>query len=129
MNIDISTPSLLFPAITLLILAYTNKFLAIATLIRSLKTKYENNTKKGNLMLQITNLRRRVRLIKWMQIFGIFSFLLCVISLILIFQNNMVFAKFIFGGSLLSLFVSLILSLAELQISTKALELELENLE
>ena len=127
MNIDISTPSLLFPAITLLLLAYTNKFLAIATLIRNLKSKYEHNSDKVNLMKQITNLRKRVRLIKWMQIFGIFSFLLCVLSMISIFQNQMVLAKYIFGASLFSLVTSLILSLLELQISTKALEIELES--
>lgn len=127
--IEISTPSLLFPAITLLLLAYTNRFLAIATLIRSLRSKYEDTDESRNLIQQITNLKRRVRYIKWMQIFGVISFLLCVICMFLIFQKLNESAQYIFVGSLLSLLISLILSLLELQISTKALEIDLKNLE
>ena len=34
MHIDVSTPSILFPAISLLLLAFTNRFLALANLIQ-----------------------------------------------------------------------------------------------
>ena len=129
MSISITTPALLFPAITLLLLAYTNRFLAVATLIRSLHRKKVETPEKAVLEGQIKNLRLRIRLIKNMQIFGVISFLFCVITMMLVFNNSLEFANYGFGTSLVSLLISLILSLWELQISTKALEIELSDME
>ena len=50
MEIDISTPALLFSAISLLILAYTNRFLTIAQIIRNLKKNYDDNHNKSILL-------------------------------------------------------------------------------
>lgn len=125
---DLTTPALLFPAISLLLLAYTNRFLAIATIIRQLHKYYLEN-KKGVLEGQIKNLRIRLFLIRSMQIFGVLSFFLCVLSMIFIYQQNQVVGGFIFGVSLFALLISLAISLREIQLSTRALEIELSDME
>lgn len=129
MQIDISTPALLFPAITLLLLAFTNRFLALATLIRNLHAKYRANPDHDIIYDQISNLRKRLNMIRWMQAFGVFSFLLTVVCMFLLFQDLKVAANFIFGASLISLLFSLTVSLIEIHVSTKALNLELSDME
>jgi len=129
MQLDISTPALLFPAITLLLLAFTNRFLAIATLIRDLHARYKNNKDQDIIYDQINNLRIRLNMIRWMQAFGVFSFLLTVVCMFLLFQEFLLAANYIFGASLVSLLLSLSVSLMEIHISTKALNLELHDME
>ena len=129
MSITITTPALLFPAITLLLLAYGNRFLAVATLIRSLHKLNLENPGKAVLVGQIDNLRSRIRLIKNMQVLAVSSFVFCVLSMFLIFSNLMTLASYSFGASMLLLLVSLLFSLRELLISTRALELEISDLE
>lgn len=128
MNIDLTTPGLLFPAISLLLLAYTNRFLALASLIRGLHKQYQEHPNKI-LIGQIKNLRRRVVLIRNMQAFGITSLLLCVVCMFLLFAGEVALGKYIFGLSLLLLIVSLALSVIEIQISVKALNIQLGDLE
>lgn len=130
MNIGINTPALLFPAITLLMLAYTNRFLAMATLIRNLHTKWKQEP--GDHMIireQIKNLKKRLMLVKQMQAFGIMSFFLCVLSMLLFYLAYAQLATLFFGLSLGVLLLSLALSLSEIYISTRALELELQDME
>ena len=129
MELQLSTPALLFSAITLLMLAYTNRFLAIATLIRGLHKNYLKAPDQEIIVEQIHNLRRRLTLIKNMQLFGVFSFLLCVICMFLLFKGFTAAANFVFISSMLSLLISLGISLVEIQISTKALNLELLDME
>ena len=129
MTLEISTPALLFPAITLLLLAYTNRFLAVATLIRSLYKRYTDSGHDSIIGGQIKNLRLRLYLIRNMQAFGILSFLLTVLCMIFLFQENAQIAHYFFGASLVSLLISLILSLYEIQISTRALNMELRDME
>jgi hypothetical protein len=128
-QISINTPALLFPAITLLMLAYTNRFLALATLIRSLHTKYKQGQEDRNLLKQqIKNLRRRLLLIKQMQASGIISFFCCVLCMLFFYLEYEAWAYGIFGLSLGFLLLSLSLSLNEIYISTKALEIELQDM-
>ncbi|HAS60009.1 MAG TPA: DUF2721 domain-containing protein [Algoriphagus sp.] len=129
MELQLSTPALLFSAITLLMLAFTNRFLAIASLIRGLHKNYMKSPDQEIIVEQIHNLRRRLTLIKNMQLFGVFSFLLCIICMYLLFQGYTVAANWVFVGSMGALLVSLGLSLIEIQISTKALNLELSDME
>ncbi|WP_297338350.1 DUF2721 domain-containing protein [Algoriphagus sp.] len=130
MELQLSTPALLFSAITLLMLAFTNRFLAIASLIRGLHKKFKDNPDEEDLVVeQLHNLRRRLSLIKNMQLFGIFSFLLCVICMYLLFQGYTIAANWVFVGSMGSLLIALGLSLIEIQISTQALNLELSDME
>jgi len=120
----------LFPAITLLMLAYTNRFLALATLIRNLHTKYKQVPEERALIHeQIKNLKRRVVLVKQMQASGIVSFFLCVLCMLFLYFSYDVLAFSIFGLSLGFLLLSLALSLNEIYISTRALEIELKDME
>jgi hypothetical protein len=129
MELQLSTPALLFSAITLLMLAFTNRFLAIATLIRGLHKNHRKSPDKAIIVEQIHNLRRRLTLIKNMQLFGVFSFLLCVVCMYLLFRGLTESANWVFVASMLSLLISLGISLVEIQISTKALNLELGDME
>jgi len=129
MEINITTPSLLFPAISLLLLAFTNRFLALATLIRGLKKIYEDGSGDKRLLAQIANLRKRVILIKNMQAFGIASLICCVLCMIALFEEWMIPAKYLFGISLLLMVISLLLSMRETLISVTALKIELKALE
>lgn len=127
MEINLTTPSLLFPAITLLLLAYTNRFVVLANLIRSLSEQYQEN-KEDYILLQISNLRKRVYLIRNMQAFGIASLLICVICMFLLFAGKIMAGQVLFGISLVLLMLSLAMSLWEIQISVKALEFHLERI-
>lgn len=128
-EISINTPALLFPAITLMMLAYTNRFLALATLIRNLHAKYKQIHEDREIIKeQITNLKRRLVLVKQMQAMGIISFFFCVLSMLFFYFQYESFAFAIFGLSMLSLLLSLGLSLNEIFISTRALEIELKDM-
>ncbi|MFM2361705.1 MAG: hypothetical protein RLZZ316_607 [Bacteroidota bacterium] len=129
MEITINTPALLFPAISLLMLAFTNRFLALANLIRNLHEKYKLQSDKTVLLQQIKNLRLRLRLIRSMQWFGIFSLFLCVLSMFFIYEQLTIAAGISFAASLVCMLVSLFISLSEIQISTRALEIELSDME
>lgn len=128
MEITLTTPALLFPAISLLLLAYTNRFLAIATIIRSLHKMYVDN-KKTVLEGQIKNLRKRLFLIRSMQFFGVGSLFMCVLSMIFIYLQYVTFGYAIFGFSLVLFLFSLFISLREIVLSTEALEIELSDME
>jgi len=128
MDITVNTPALLFPAISLLLLAYTNRFLAIASLIRSLKQQYIN-TPSNTVMRQISNLRHRLILIRNMQALGICSIFTCVLCMLVLFAGELTAGKYLFGLSLVLLMSSLALSFREIQISVNALKIELSDME
>ena len=128
MELTIQTPALLFPAVSLLLIAYTNKFLAIANLIRKLIFDYED---KGNrdLLKQIHTLRRRLWLIRWMQIFAVTSILVCVVTMFFIYEGWQVWSKVLFAISLLLMMASLVITLLETVLSAGALNVLLKDLE
>ncbi|MFA6343022.1 MAG: DUF2721 domain-containing protein [Fibrobacteraceae bacterium] len=127
MEIEITTPALLFSAITLLMLAYTNRFLALAALIRQYIALYKEK-KDASILKQIRNFDTRLKIIKYTQIFGVGSFLFCVVSMFLIFVQLIIPAEIIFAISLILLFISLLLSLRELFLSIGALSVEMEEI-
>jgi len=129
MEITFTTPALLFPAISLLLLAYTNRYLALANLIRKLHDEYMRGEKNHLLLKQIRILRSRINLVRYMQGLGVFSFLCCVITMYGVYMQWLQAVKFVFAISLLSLLASLFISLIEITQSTKALELELSDME
>jgi hypothetical protein len=128
MELTLTTPALLFPTVSLLLLAYTNRFLAIAALIRNMYAQYKSNPDPV-LLPQIENLKRRVRLIRDMQFLGVMSLFLCVLCMFLLFQGNTLLGKYVFAGALLLLMGSLALSIREIQISIRALQIQLSDLE
>ena len=128
MELTLSIPALLFPAISLTMLAYNARYLAIAALIRQLHGQFME-TQATPLKRQIESLGKRLNIIKNMQATAIISFLLAAVSMFLIYVEKMVFANIIFGISLVFLMVSLVLSLIEVQLSTRALGIQLKNME
>jgi hypothetical protein len=128
MEFNISTPALLFSAITLLMLAFTTRFLAVANLIRQFISVY-NEKPDENIYKQIANFRVRLKLIKNTQVFGVLSFLFCVICMFCILLLHIGIAKVIFAISLVLLMISLLFSLYEIFISIDALKLELDRLD
>jgi len=127
-QLTLTTPALLFSAISLIMLAYTNRFLAYAAVIRNLHAKYQEQ-KDDNLIEQIRNLRLRLNLTRYMQIFGITSLLLCVLTMFLIYIEFPILAVWIFGTALLLLILSLAFLIWEIQISIRALSLHLKDIE
>jgi len=129
MEISLNTPALLFPAISLLLLAYGNRFLALANLVRKLHDEYINGNKSKILLQQIRSLRQRLNMIRYMQGLGVFSFLCCVACMYCLYRGWGKPAEYIFAISLLSLLTSLVISLIEIIKSTNAIELEISDIE
>lgn len=127
MILNIETPALLFSATSLILLAYTNRFLTIATIVRSLKKKYDEAENKS-ILLEIKNLNLRITLIRYMQMFGVLSLFLSVFAMLLLFLEQQVAGIYLFGLSLLSLLISLAVSFWEISISVNALRLHLSDL-
>lgn len=128
MLMTMTTPALLFPAISLLLLAYTNRFLVLAQLIRQLNTR-EGGQVRDLAKRQIENLRQRMFLIRSMQRWGVISFVLCTLSMFFLFMQYEMAGQIAFGCSLASLMLSLLVSLYEIQISCNAIKIELESME
>lgn len=124
MNITLTTPAVLFPAISLLLLAYTNRFIALAQIIRNFDQSQEGD--EGT-QQQIANLRERIQLIKRMQESGVVSFFLCVVSMLFIYAQYQVVGSWVFASSLVFLLYSLWLSVREISISVEALDVYLSS--
>lgn len=127
MDITLTTPALLFSTISLILLAYTNRFLALGSRIRTLYDRYQDSH-GPSLLAQIESMRLRVNLIRLMQLYGVVSLFLCVLCMFCLFAGLVVLGKLLFGLSLLALLVSLGLSTREIHISTQALNIQLESL-
>jgi uncharacterized membrane protein len=127
MTLQIETPALLFSATSLILLAYTNRFLTIATIIRGLKKVYKEKENRL-VLLEIKNLNLRLSLIRYMQMAGVLSLFLSVFTMLLLFIGKQDFSFILFGLSLLSLLLSLGLSFWEINISVDALRLHLSDL-
>lgn len=128
MEIDLTTPALLFSTISLLLLAYTNRFLALASIIRKLHADHLASPNQGYVE-EIKNLRRRVYLIRDMQTLGVLSLLSCTLCMGALFMEWIVLGKWIFGGSLLLMAASLAFSIVEIRISVGALDVHLKDME
>jgi hypothetical protein len=125
--LDLTTPALLFPAISLFMLAFTQRFLALASLVRQLNEQYKQR-KEARLEKQIQNLRQRIYLIRNTQFLAVSSFFCCVLCMALLFWELRTSANIVFGFSLVLLLASLVLQLWEIQISVRALQLELDEM-
>ncbi len=106
MTVELQTPALLFSATSLILLAYTNRFLTIATIIRGLRKSY-NEKPEDFILGQIRNLKLRLDLIRYMQLSGVLSLFLSVLSMLLIYLENNNSGIVLFGLSLLFLLISL----------------------
>lgn len=130
MDISINTPALLFPAISLVMLAYTNRFLALSNRVRSLHDKYlDTKDENKTIHAQIKSLRYRLKLIKHMQSLGILTFIAAIFCIFLLYIDQKFLANIFFATSLLAFTASLIFSFIEIMMSNKAIELELSDME
>lgn len=128
MDITITTPALLFPAISVLFLAYSNRFLAIASRIREQHNLF-NKTQSPVAKKQIDSLRLRIRFIVAMQVLGVIGIISCTLAMGLIFYGLQYLGNITFGFSMMFIVLSLLASISELLLSTKALNIELEDME
>ena len=128
MELTLTTPALLFPAISLLLLAYTNRFLTLANLMRDLYSRYKASP-DPKIKGQVNNLKYRIVIIRNMQIFGVASFFTCVLTMFSLFLGYVIVAQWIFGAALVLLLISLALSLRELQVSIDALILHVSDID
>ena len=126
MTLNIETPALLFSATSLILLAYTNRFLTIAQIIRNLKKTYDEEENKS-VLLEIKNLGLRLSLIRYIQMFGVLSLFLSVFAMLLLFMEQQIYSIYVFGLSLLALLISLGISFWEINISIDALRLHLSD--
>lgn len=127
-ELTLTTPALLFSAVSLILLAYTNRFLSYAQLVRTLKDQHLQNPSKIT-MGQIVNLRRRLNLTRMMQILGVSSLFFCVVTMFLLYVGLELLSAWVFGVALLLLIGSLGVSIWEIQISVRALDLHLRDME
>jgi hypothetical protein len=127
-ELTLITPTFLFSAISLLLLAYTNRFLSYAQLVRTLKDRYMQDH-SAITRAQIMNLKRRLYLTKNMQLTGVGSLLLCVATMFFIYIGMQTISAYIFGAALLLLIISLTMVIAEVRISAKSLEIYLGDME
>ena len=128
MELSISTPALLFSTVSLLMIAFTNRFMSMASLIRDLHKKFQKNP-DNSILLQIMNLRKRMSLIRNMQIVAIVSLLFSVFCMFFLFLEYQVIASWLFGLGLVGMSIALIMSAWEITISTNALEVELSDMQ
>ena len=126
MTLSITDPAFLFPGISLLFLAYTNRYLALANIIRSLNS-HEDIQSNKNLSQQIESLHLRIVLIKYMQAFGVLAFLFCVLTMLCLVFEQQGPGETIFVASLACMVISLILSLVEILKSGQSLKIELDR--
>jgi hypothetical protein len=126
MEMTITTPSLLFPAISLLLLAYTNRFVVLTNVIRQLSS-VENATSQVLVRRQMDNLRLRIQVIRRMQAFGVLSFVFCTLAMFALLMQWSLAGQLLFANSLVLLVISLLFSFYEVNISTEAINIELEK--
>jgi hypothetical protein len=126
MNLNITDPAIMFSGISLLFLAYTNRYLALASVVRTLNKEIRNQDEK-NRVRQIQNLHLRINLIKYMQAFAVISFLFCVFAMLTLFWKNQFLGEVFFVMSLVTMIMSLLISLAEILKSGESLKIEFER--
>lgn len=128
MELTVSTPALLFSTVSLLMIAFTNRFLAISSLIRDLHEKFKENP-ESVYVDQIRNLHKRLLLIRNIQVISVLSLLLSAICMLIIFQGSQETARWLFGAALVLQILALAVSAVEISISINALKIELSDME
>ncbi|MDP6974635.1 MAG: DUF2721 domain-containing protein [Gammaproteobacteria bacterium] len=124
---DITTPALVFPAISLLFIAYTNRLHSLSVLIRSMTIEDSNEAPSKQTKEQLIILQKRVNYIKRMQVLGIISFILCLSTIICLYIEQDIIANYVFSLALLTLVSSLLFALFETLQSTRALNIHLNS--
>jgi hypothetical protein len=127
MEIALTTPAVLLPASTLLLLGLSNRFLALASVLRELRERYRALPDES-LLHQIRNLRVRCKVMRASQASGMASLGLTVFAMLMVFIGVEFIGRWVFGVALILMFVALLLALAEIVVSTDALDIEIRDL-
>ena len=130
MNIDYTVTALMFPAIPLLMGVYSNRFHTLSRLIRELHDEhvYEKHI-PAEWKKQFINLSRRISILRWTIMFAAFGFLFNMLTVFALYLNELFLARVIFGSCCLSMIISIIFFIREIQISTKALRLHISDMD
>ena len=129
MNIDYTVTALMFPAIPLLMGVYSNRFHTLSKLIRELHDEhvYEKHV-PPEWKKQFLNLSNRISILRWTIMFGAFGFLFNLITVFALYLDELFLARVIFGSCCLSMIISIIFFIREIQISTNALKLHMSDM-
>jgi hypothetical protein len=125
--LNFNTAGLLFPTLSLLMLAYTNRYLGLTSAARSLAARYRE-APDARLAQQVASLGERLGLVRHTQAQGVLSLLSCTACLGALFMGSQVAARFAFAAALLFMMVSLVTSLREIHLSIRAIQIELDSL-
>ena len=130
MNIDYTVTALMFPAIPLLMSVYSNSFHSLSILIRQLHDEhvYEKHI-PPEWKKQFINLSGRITLLRWTILFASFGFLFNMLTVFALYLDEVFLARVIFGSCCLSMIVSIIFFIREIQISTNALKLHMSDMD
>ena len=130
MNIDYTVVALMFPAIPLIMNVYSTRFHTLSALIRKIHDEYvfEKHT-PPEWKDQLKNLNDRIGVLKYSIMFGAFGFLFNMVTVFALYLDELFIARFIFGSCCLSIMISIIFFIREIQISTKALKLHLSDMD
>lgn len=126
-QLNFNTPGLLFPAISLLMLAYTNRFLGLTSASRNLVSQYRSKP-DARLLRQVESLRERLALVRLTQAMGVTSLLFCTACLFALFLNSQLTARIAFAAAMLFMLTSLVVSLREIYLSVRAINIEFDSL-
>ena len=130
MNIDYTVTALMFPAIPLLMGVYSNRFHTLSRLIRELHDEhvYEKHI-PAEWKKQFINLSRRISILRWTIMFAAFGFLFNMLTVFALYLNELFLARVIFGSCCLSMIISIIFFIVEIQVSTNALKLHMSDMD
>ena len=130
MNIDYTVVALMFPAIPLIMNVYSTRFHTLSALIRKIHDEYvfEKHT-PPEWKDQLTNLNDRISVLKYSIMFGAFGFLFNMLTVFALYLDELFIARIIFGSCCLSMMISIIFFIREIQISTKALRLHISDMD
>lgn len=128
MELTLTTPALLFPAIAILMLGYINRYIGTASVIRNFKKDYDTGYTHVDVTRQLKILKRRIELSKWMLLLGMKALALASISMFLLFAGYQTAGKVSFGLSLIIMVLSALVSLYETFLSNKSLLIEVDDI-
>lgn len=129
MEINLTVPALLFPAIAILMLGYINRYVGTAGVIRNFKKDFDAGYKHTNLAQQLAILKKRIELSRLMITLAAVALLLACLSMFLIFENWQLGGKLSFGASLVAMIGSILFSLYETTLSNRSLFIEIDDMQ
>ena len=130
MNIDYTVTALMFPAIPLIMSVYSNRFHTLSSVIRKIHDEhvYEKHI-PPEWKSQFINLSSRITIIRWTIMFAAFGFLFNMLTVFALYLDEVFLARIIFGTCCLSMIISIIFFIREIQISTNALKLHMSDMD